>query len=331
MDRRRVITTLAAFSGLIAFPQVRAQGQSKVRRIGFLAARSRSTPSRPDVIPDGFLEGMRDLGYVEGKNLLVEWRFADANYARLPALAAELVALKVEVIATYSTPATRALQLATSTIPIVTAAVIDPVGSGYAKSLARPGGNITGLSNATIDLSTKYIELLRTLKPDLSRVAFLMNPGTAAHSSILERVQTTAKPFGIKILPARAGNAQEIPLVFEQLAKEQAEAVIVAVDAFFIQQHKQIADAAASKRMLSLFPYRVDADVGGLMSYASNLREQSRRAAVYVDKILKGAKPGELPFEQPTKFEFIINLRTAKALGLTMPQDLLVRADEVIE
>ncbi len=308
-----------------------AQQESKVRRIGFLAVRSRSTPSNPDVFYNAFTQGMRELGYVEGKNLLIEWRFADGKYERLPGLAAELVRMQVEIIATHSPPATQALQRATSTIPIVFVAVNDPVGSGVVANLARPGGNVTGLSLMAVDVSPKHLELLKTMMPRLSRVAVLVNFGNAGHPAILKSVQAAAQQVGIKVLPVDARAPDEIERGFATMTRERAEAVIVAGDAFFVGQQRQIAELAVKNRMPSMFSYREGVEAGGLMSYGQDLADFYRRAATYVDKILKGAKPGELPIEQPTRIHLAINRKTATALGLTIPQELLLRADEVIE
>ena len=327
--RRRVVLALGtgAFAPLAAF----AQQQTNVRRIGFLGVRSRSTPSNPDVYYDAFVQGMRELGYVEGKNLVIEWRFADGKYERLPGLAAELVQMKVEVIVTHGTPPTQMAQRATSTIPIVTAVVADPVSSGFAASLARPGGNITGLSDITLDVSPKRIELLKIIMPTLSHVAILLNPGNLAHPGTLKIVQAAAQQLRIMVLPVDALAPEDIERGFATMKRERAGAVIVASDGFFLGQGRKIAELAVKHRMPSMFPYRENVMAGGLMSYGQNLADLYRRAATYVDKILKGTKPGELPIEQPTRIHLAINRKTAKALGLKIPQELLLRADEVIE
>ena len=312
-----------------AFP-LRAQ-QPKVRRIGFLAPLSRSTPSQPDANYDAFALGMRELGYVEGKNLVIEWRFADGKYERLPGLAAELARMKVEVVVTHGNAGIQAAQRAASTIPIVTAIMADPVGSSFAASLARPGGNITGLSNISVDLSPKQLELLKSIVPKLSHVAVLMNPGNSAHPAFLKNVQAAAQRVGIKVLSVEARTPQEIERGFAAMTRERAEAVIVAGDAFFLGQGRQIAELALKSQMPAITPWQQITAVGVLMSYGQNLVEHFWRAATYVDKILKGAKPGDLPIEQPTKIHLAINLRTAKALGLTVSKELQFRADGVIE
>ena len=325
-------TFLVRAAALIAAPLgAFAQQPTKVRRIGFLGAFSRPTLSNPDVYYDAFTQGMRELGYVEGKNLVIEWRFADGIYERLAGLAAELVQMKVEVIATHSTAATKAAQRATSTIPIVTAAVSDPIGGGFAASLARPGGNITGFSVIAVDVSPKRLELLKTMMPAVSRIAVLVNPGNQAKPVVLKSVQAAAQQAGIQILAVDARTPEEIERGFAMMTSKRAEAVIIMNDAFFIQQRRQISELAARHRMPLMSPYREYVAAGGLMSYGQDLTDFYRRAATYVDKILRGAKPGELPIEQPTKIHLAINRNTAKALGINIPQELLLRADEVIE
>jgi len=327
--RRRLLIALGA--GVLAAPLASfSQQPGNVRRIGFLAVRSRPTPSNPDYY-DAFVRGMRELGYVEGKNLVIEWRYADGKYERLPGLAAELVGLRVEVIATHSTPATQALQRATSSIPIVSAALGDPVSSGFATSLGRPRGNITGLSLITTDLYPKQLELLKTMVPALSLGAVLANSGSPRYPANLKSVQAAAQQLGVKILPVDARTPEEIERGFAAIRRERTDAVIVLADAFFTGQRRQITELAARNRLPSMFSYREDVEAGGLMSYGQNLTDYFRRAATYVDKILKGAKPGELPIEQPTRIHLAINRKTAKALGITVSKEMLFRADEVIE
>ena len=329
MKRRE--TVLAALA-LGTIPLVcGAQQQTSVRRIGFLAARSRSTPSNPDVVYDAFLLGMRDLGYVEGKNLDIEWRFADGNYGRLPGLAAELVRMNVEVIVTHSTAAALAAKTATSSMPIVIASAADIAGSGIVKNLARPEGNLTGFSQVVLDITQKHIELLKMMLPKSARLAALLNPGNPANLDVLKSVQGVAGHFGLKILQADARTPEEIEHAFAEMRRERAEAVLVAADGFFIGQRPQIVALATAYRLPSMFAYREDVQAGGLMSYGQNVADFYRRAATYVDKILKGAKPGELPIEQPMNIHLAINGKTAKALGITIPQSLLLRADEVIQ
>jgi len=330
ITRRRLLTAVSL--GILAAPRLSvAQAQDKVHRIGFLAPLSRSTPSRPDVFYNAFVQGMRELGYVEGKTLVIEWRFADGKFDRLPGLAAELVGMNVEVIVTHSTPAARALQRATSTIPIVFAVLMDPVGGGFAASLARPGGNITGLSIIDIDPTPKRLELLKAMRPALSRVAVLVNPGTSAHSAMVKNVQAVGQRAGIRILLVDARTPDEIERGFAIMTREHAHGAIIADDAVFLWERRQIADLAMKNRMPSIAPWREYVAAGGLMSYGQDIPGSFRRAAAYVDKILKGAKPSDLPVEQPTRFELIINAKTAKTLEMTIPPSLLGRADEVIE
>jgi putative ABC transport system substrate-binding protein len=307
---------------------VEAQQPVKIPRIGYLSPRTRLNPLPYD---RAFLQGMAELGYVEGKNVVIEWRFADGAYERLPAFAAELVQLNVDVIVAPSSSAIRAAQQATTTIPIVFASTGDPVGSGFVPSLARPSGNITGLSNANLDVSTKLLELLMTIVPRLSRVAVLGNPGSSTHSAMLKSVQAAALTRGgVRVLSVEAGTREEIEHGFVLMTQERANGVIVAGDAFLHDQAGRIAPLALAHRLPSIAHPRVYVEAGGLMSYGQDTAESYRHAATYVDKILKGAKPADLPIEQPTKFELVINLKTAKALGLTIPQSVLIRADGVI-
>ena len=331
MIARRDLLIVLGAGALVAPFAALSQQASKVRRIGFLAARSRSTPSNPEPYYDAFVQGMHELGYVEGKNLVIEWRFADGKFERLPGLAAELVEAKVEVIVTHSTPGTQAAQRATSTIPIVSAASSDPVARGFAASLARPGGNITGLSLITIDVTPKHIELLKIMLPRLARVAVVINPGNPVSPAILKSIQAAAQHAGIKVLPLDARTAEEIERGFATMTKEHAGAVIFSSDSFFIGQRKQIAELALKNRLPSMFYYRENVTAGGLMSYGQNLADHYARAATFVGKILKGAKPADLPIEQPTRIHLAINRKTAKTLGLAITNELLLRADEMIE
>ncbi len=326
-NRRKLLVTLGA--GALAFaapPGSFGQQQGKVWRVGFLSPGAGSLSSAN---ADAFLKGMRELGYIEGRNLVVEWRFADGKLERLPALAAELVQLKVDVIVAGASPAISAAQKATTTIPIVMTSVGDPVRSGFVKSLARPGSNITGLSNMSSDIAAKFLDLLRSVVPKLSRVAML-TPSTT-YGELSKSVQAAAKKAGVTTLMAEASTRQEIENAFSMMVREKADAVIVGSPTVFAQQHRQIAELALKYRMPSLFQDRVTVEAGGLMSYGQKFTDFYLLAATYVDKILKGSKPGDLPVEQPVSFELVVNLKTAKALGLTIPQSLLLRADEVIQ
>ena len=328
MKTRREL--LIALGGALAAPLASfAQRQpAKVARIGFLGAASASVwASRVEVLQ----AGLRDLGYVEGKNIIIEYRWADGKYERLPALAAELVQLKVAVIVAADTSAIQAAQQATTTIPIIMVSTPDPVGAGLVASLSRPGGNITGLSGISMDLSSKYLELLRVAVPKLSRVAVLVNPAHPNHPDILKNIQVNAKMTGVNVSPLQASTASQIEAALGAMTRERAGALIVLPDPFFFTQARQIAELAAKNRLPTMFWTRELAEAGGLMSYGQSVPERFRRAATYVDKILKGAKPADLPVEQPTKLELLVNLKAAKAIGLTIPQELLFRADKVIE
>ena len=326
--RRRLVLALGAgalAAPLAAFAQ---QKSAKVARLGFLGASSAAAFAS---LVEALRAGLRDLGYVEGKNIVIEYRWAEGKYERLPGLAAELVQLKVDVIVAASGPAVQAVQKATTTIPIVFAAVGDPVGLGFVASLSRPGGNATGLSSLNVDVSSKYLELLRVALPKLSRVAVLVNPGHPQHPDMLKNIQAAAKTTGVNVSPVQAGTASQIETALGAMTRERAGALIVLPDPFFFTQARQIAELAAKNRLPTMFWTRELVEAGGLMSYGQNIVEHFRRAATYVDKILRGAKPADLPVEQPTTIELVINLKTAKAIGLTISQDLLFRADKVIE
>ena len=330
MSRRRQIL-IALGSGAFLTPYASfAQQTNKLRRIGFLVAAARP-PSIDAHYMGTFIRGLRDLGYVEGKNFVIEWRFADGNYQRLPALAGELVGLNVDVLVTGGTAANSALQKATTTIPIVNATMSDPVGNGFAKSLTHPGGNITGLALATTDMSPKHVELLRLIVPKLTSLGLLVNLGNSAHPAVAKSITTNAQRLGIKVRILDARNADGLTRNFSIMKQERTEAVIAVVDAFFISQRREIAELALKNNLPSMFSAQEHVEAGGLMSYGQNLADHYRRAAAYVDKIFKGAKPGNLPIEQPAVFSLTINSKTAKALGLAIPQELLLRADKVIE
>jgi putative tryptophan/tyrosine transport system substrate-binding protein len=274
---------------------------------------------------------MSDLGYSAGKNLVVEWRYADGDYKRLTGYATELVGMKLPVIVTYGTAAARVLQGTTKTIPIVVAAAVDLVGAGIVASLARPGGNITGLSVIDVDMSAKQLELLRTFSPKLSRVAVLLNAGNPANPAVFKHLQAGAPALGVEVVAVDAATPQAIESAFAEAAQQGAGAVIVAADAFFSGRGPQIAASAAQHRLATVSLYRDHALAGCLISYGQNVAEFHRQAARYVDRILKGTKPEDLPVEQPTKFDLVINGKTAATLGLAIPRELLVFADEVIE
>ena len=329
MNRRELLAILGAAA--VAWPlDVEAQQQRKVWRVGFLAI-----PERPAALGSSrygaFSRGMRELGYVEGDNLVIEYRFADGKAERLSNMVAELLELKPDVLVVAGTPAVRAAQKATTRIPIVMAGASDPVGSGFVQSFVLPGGNITGVSNLSIDLSPKLVEMLLSIAPKLSRVAILVNPTNQSHAPVAASLQAAAQSVNLEIRAVEAETAQQIERAFANMSRQNAGAVIVVADAFFIQEGQQIAELARKHRMPSVFPFREQVDAGGLMSYGQHLADNFRRAATYVDKIFQGARPADLPVEESTKLELIINLRTAEALGVTIPPELLVLATEVIE
>jgi len=327
--RRKLLLALGLGTLSAALPSL-AQQSAKVWRIGFLTTRSR--PASLDADYFGALpRGLRELGYVEGKNIVIEWRFADGNIERLPALLADLARLKVDVIVAGGAPAARAAQQATGTIPIVLAGVGDPVGLGLVASFSKPGKNITGVSNMAGDVSVKSVEFLRAVVPKLSRVAVLLNPANPIDAIVLKQVQAAAQAAGISVSVFEATSASQIDAAFAAIVRSRPGALIVAPDPYYVSQARQIAELAAKSRLPAIYSFRPHAEAGGLISYGENMAKNYGRAAPYVDKILKGAKPADLPVEQPIQLELVINRSTAKALGLTIPQELLLRADEVIE
>ena len=325
-SRRKLLVALSA--GALAAPLAcfAQQQRSKVARIGVLESTSSSANQRELLIA-----GLRELGYVEGKNMIIEDRWAEGNYERLPGLAAELVQMKVDVIIAGGSAAVQAAQQATTTIPIVMVRIGDPVGSGFVASLARPGRNITGPTNILVDVASKYVELLRAAAPKLSRVTVLVNPANPINAVFLKRVQSTEKTNNVTISPIEASTSSQIEAAFGAMTRERAGALIVLGDPSFASQARRIADLATQQRLPTMFWTREPVESGGLMSYGQHNAEHYYRAATYIDKILKGAKPGDLPVEQATKIELIINLKTAKAIGLTIPQQLILQADKVIE
>jgi putative tryptophan/tyrosine transport system substrate-binding protein len=325
---RRVVVWLLITALLYITPFVQAQQQAKVPRIGFLVAGSSSSSSTRI---EAFRQGLRDLGYVEGKNIFIEYRYAEGKLDRLPELAAELARLKVDVIvAAGGTPAILAAKNATRTIPVVFGANADPVGSGFVASLARPGGNITGTSLIALELSGKRLDLLKETIPKISRVAVLLNPTNAATEAQLAETQVTAGSLRVQLQVLEARNPNELDAAFSAMVREHAGALVVTSDAMFFDNLTRIVSLAAKNRLPAMHWDRAFVDAGGLMSYGPNVPDLYRRAATFVDKILKGAKPADLPVEQPTKFEFIINLKAAKQIGLKIPPNVLARADTVI-
>lgn len=324
-DRRKLVILLGA--GALAAPfGVFAQQSGKVWRIGVL-----SSSSGPTEFDEAFRNELRILGYIEGRNLSIEYRGSAGDDARLPELAAELVQLKVDVILTNSGLPPAAAKRATSTIPIVTAATADPVGQGLVASLARPGGNLTGLSMLSTDLTEKRIQMLREFVPKATRIAVLAMKGTSSTPLLLANMRTVAQKMGLTLIVQEVNEPEALPGAFAAMQSAGAQVLIVQQAPFTGANRKLILELAAKYRLPGMFDVRRFVDSGGLISYGPSLPDLFRRAAHYVDKIFKGAKPADLPVEQPTKFELFINRKTAKALGLTIPQSLLMSADEVIE
>jgi putative tryptophan/tyrosine transport system substrate-binding protein len=327
--RRKILFALGTMPVLAALCRAQAQTPSSIRRIGILAAGSRDSTRYQFAAFDA---GLRELGYVDGKNIMLEYRFADGKFDRLPSLAAELARRQPNVLLVQSTPAAAAAKAATTQIPIVMVSIADPVGAGLVSNLARPGGNITGITNITAELAGKRLAILKEIMPRLSRVAVIINPDDPNARLQMTNVEDAAKSLGIQLRPVLAlRNADDLTGVFAAAVKVRAEAAIRMVDPLGALLRKRFVDLAAKHRLPVIYPFRDDTEAGGMISYGTNLTEQYRRAATYVDKILKGTKAGDLPVEQPTRFELVINGKTANALGLTIPQSLLVSADKVIE
>lgn len=322
---------IAALTLSILWEPPSSQGQqprTKPARIGFLG---NSTPALEAHLVGAFREGLHDLGYEEGRNILIEYRWAEGKYERFPALIAELIALQVDVIVTAGTPATRAVKKATTSIPIVMVAVADPPGDGIVASLARPGGNITGVSSMALELEGKRLELLRKLAPNIAAIAVLWNPLNTSHISALERVRVAARVLHMKVYAVEMRVSEDLAAAFAAMGRERSDALIILADRVFLHNRTHIIDLAAQYHLPGVYPYPEFPEAGGLMSFGPNYEDMHRRAAIYVDKILKGIKPADLAVEQPMKFELVINLKTAKALGLTIPPELLVQTDKVIE
>jgi putative tryptophan/tyrosine transport system substrate-binding protein len=330
MDRRTFLAGTGAV--LLAAPlAAEAQQARKVPRVGYLSVFSSSNPYPPS---EAFWQGLHDLGWVEGQNIAIEWRFAEGKAQRLPDLAAELVRLRVDLIFAETTPAARAAKHATTTIPIVFSPIADPIGSGLVANLARPGGNITGITFMAAELGGKRLELLKQAVPGMTRVGVLSHPGDPSEAtvkSVLEQTEAAARALRVQLLRLEAQGPNDFDRAFAAMSRERVGGLILIPSAMFVDERRRIVNVVIKDRLPAMFYFREFAEAGGLMSYGPNFRELWRRAATYVDKILKGAKPADLPVEQPTKFELVINLKTAKALGLTIPPSLLQRADEVIQ
>jgi len=329
VHRRSLLIAAGAFPATLLGAEV-AQ-KSTVRRIGYLASDFASNLR----LFEAFVQGLRELGRVEGRDLVIERRDAKGQLDRLPALAAELVASKVDVIVAASrTLAALAAQRATETLPTVVIAVADPVASGLVASLARPGGNVTGLSALSSELTGKWLELLKQAVPTIDRIALLLQPGAfgaRTEQDIVKQAEVAARALGLRLQLVQARGPAEIERAFVHMAAARAGAFAVPSTPLFSKERTRLLDLAAKNRLPAMFTFRDYADAGGLMSYGPNLADLCRRAATYVDKILKGAKPGDLPVEQPTKFELVINLQTAKELSLTISQTVLARADDLIQ
>jgi putative ABC transport system substrate-binding protein len=328
MDRRTFVGAVAGT--LLTLPlAATAQQAEKVRRIGFLSLNS-AEELQPRLA--AFRQGLRERGWVEGQNIVIEVRFAEGKVDRLPALVAELIRLKVDIIVTTSSATTWAAKDATKSIPIVMAVSADALGEGLVTSLAHPGGNITGMTFLVgPEIAGKHLELLKEVTPTATRVAVLTNPTNRSHATLTRELQAAARAFGVQLQVFDARSPDQLDNAFAAMTRERAAALLVLTDSMFVGQRRRVADLAARSRLPAMYYQREFVDAGGLISYGASLSDIFRRAATHVDKILRGAKPGDIPVEQPTKFELVINFKTAKALGVTIPQSLLLRADEVIQ
>ena len=326
MNKRRGLLVLLGTSALAA-PLATFAQQTKIIRIGYLSIRTAK-----DVREAAFVNGLREHGYVEGRNIVIEWRFAEGKIERLPSLAAELVRLKVDILVTAGFAAALAAKQVSGTIPIVISnAIGDPVRQGLAVSLARPGGNVTGLVDVFLELGGKRLELLRQLVPAMSRVAILWDPASPPAVNEVRGVEVAARAFGMQLQSLEVRRPEDFESAFRVAVKGRADALFIAAYGMFTSHHARIVALEAKTRLPAIYTNLEYVTAGGLMSYAADTSEQHRRAATYVDKILKGAKPGELPIEQSTRFDLAINLKTAKALGIKVPQALLLQATRVIE
>jgi len=328
MSKKILLSAVATFI-LASFHLAQAQQAKKIPRIGYLSGRG--DPSTPDPLVEAFRQGLRDLGYIEGKNILVEYRYAEGKLDRIPSLVAELVQLKVDVLVSATPGAIRAAKQATKTIPIVMLTNVDPVATGIVVSLARPGGNITGLARFTTELSGKRLELLKEMVPRISRVGILWDADDPAAATGFKEYEAAAPALKIQLqsLEVRGPNP-DLEGAFQAAAKERASVLITVRSTLLLRYPKRTADLAIKNRLPSIYAGSDFVEAGGLVSYSSNDAESFKRAATYVDKILKGAKPSDLPVEQPTKFELVINVKTAKQIGLAIPPNFLARADKVI-
>jgi ABC-type uncharacterized transport system substrate-binding protein len=324
MRRREFITLVGS---AVAWP-LGAHAQQKIPRIGFMG---NSTAALETNLVDAFREGLRELGYEEGRNIAIEYRWADGNYDRFPTLAEELIAAKVDAIVTAGTPAALAVKRTTTTVPLVMVAVGDPIGTGLVSSLARPGGNLTGLSSIAPDLEGKRLQLLREVVPALSHVAMFVNSLNPFHVSSMKQARAAAQAMGIKLQLHDIPKSEDLDDAFAAIRKERPDALLILADRVFLHNRQRMMDFTNEQRLPNVNAYKELVEVGGLMSYGPSYEDMHKRAAIYVDKILKGTKPADLPIEQPSKFTFIVNLKAAKALGVTVPSQLLGLADQLIE
>ena len=328
MNRGGAFVGLAILSVLWAAPASGAPAAGKVFHIGYLSAAGPTTS--PQAV-EAFRQALRDVGYVEGKNLAIEYRWAEGRADRFPALAADLVNRKVDLLFVLSTPGALAAKDATRTIPIVFAAAGDPVGTGIVTSLAKPGGNVTGVANVFVEISGKVLQLLKEAVPRVTRVAVL---GVGANPAIglgVKEIEAAGRSLKVQVRFVDVRGADGLPNAFAEISRDRGGGLVVFPDTLLFVHRAPIVDFAAKNRLPAMYPAREFTDAGGLMSYGANFPDLYRRVAGYVDKILKGAKPGDLPVEQPTRFELVINMKTAKALGITFPPSILIRADQVIQ
>ena len=328
---RALLCRLAAVAGCLGYVGVASADDARVQRnpprhIGVLLAAL--SPESKEA--HAFGEALTDLGRAEGRDVVIEWRSANGDYTRLPELAADLVHIRVDVIVVQGTAAAQAVKHATSAIPIVMAVVADPVGSGLVANLAHPGGNITGLSTMVVELSAKRLQLLKETIPRLTRIAVLGNPATPYYSKAVEDLKDAVPSLSIELNFVTARTPEEFAPAFSAAGRAHDQALYVIDDAFFVNRRAMLVKLASKARLPVIYGFKLYVDEGGLMSYGPSYEDMLRRSAGYVDKILKGAKPGDLPIEQPTKFELVVNLKAAKALGITIPESILLRADEVI-
>jgi ABC-type uncharacterized transport system substrate-binding protein len=325
--RRRDLLALVGAAAFDPFPAA-AQGPNNRPRIGFLG---NSTPALEASLVDSFRKGLGDLGYVEGRSISIEYRWAEGDYDRLPSLVRDLVKSKVEMIVTAGTPAALAVKEAGSSVPLVMIAVGDPVGTGLVSSLARPGGNVTGLTSMTPELEGKRLQLIKEVVPAVSRLAVFWNPANAYQTADAEQVEAAASVLNVPVLSLPVRTGEELDNAFAKVLAEGADAALILADRLFLHNRQRIADFLVTNRLPVMNAYRELVEAGALMSFGPSYAVMHRQAASYVDKILKGTKPADLPVQQPAKFEFVVNLKSAGAIGVAIPHAVLLRADEVIE